>query len=241
LQEKKSAPEPPSQPVQGKPAAPVAYVAPMAVFLVLTALEGLLPASGDPPQQKWYPLAYSVKILIVFMTAWHCRGTWRDLAPWPGWKAIGLSGALGVLVTAVWVGLDGHYPTFGVSGSRMAFDPTRLSPLGEVVFVAVRLFGLVAVVPLVEELFWRSFLIRWIIDPEFARIPLGHITPKAAAITSVLFAVAHPEWLPALLTGLAWSWLLWHTKSVAACVMSHVAANLALGLYVLGTGSWKFW
>jgi hypothetical protein len=213
----------------------------MAAFLVLTAVEGFLPSSGNPPQQVWYPLAYSLKILIVALIAVHYRSTWRDLAPWPGWRALAMAVVLGALVTVAWVGLDGHYPTFGISGSRASFDPTRLSLPGEVAFIAVRLFGLVVVVPLVEELFWRSFLIRWIIEPDFARVSLGKVTPKAAAITSVLFALAHPEWLPALLTGLAWSWLLWHTKSLAACVASHGVANLALGLYVLGTGSWKFW
>ena len=44
----------------------------------------------------------------------------------------------------------------------------------------------------------------------------------------------------ALLTGLAWAWLLWYTKSVAACFVSHVTANLALGIYVLATGAWKY-
>ena len=56
------------------------------------------------------------------------------------------------------------------------------------------------------------------------------------------FATAHPEeWLPAFLTGLAWAWLLHRPRSVSACVVSHMAANLALGVYVLATGAWKFW
>ena len=67
------------------------------------------------------------------------------------------------------------------------------------------------------------------------------MTPLAAAVTSVVFALAHPEWLPALVTGLLWAWLLWQTKSLAACCVSHVATNLALGVYVIATGDWKFW
>ena len=100
-------------------------------------------------------------------------------------------------------------------------------------FYVVRLIGLVLLGPLIEELFWRSFLIRWLIDPDFRRVPIGRVTLISAAVTSVLFAVAHPEWLPALLTGLFWAWLLHQTRSLAACLISHAVANLALGIYVI--------
>ena len=56
-----------------------------------------------------------------------------------------------------------------------------------------------------------------------------------------VLSFSHPEWLPALLTGLLWAWLLWQTKSVSACVVSHAVANLALGLHVITTGDWKYW
>jgi hypothetical protein len=98
-------------------------------------------------------------------------------------------------------------------------------------------------VPLFEELFWRSFAIRYLVDPDdFTRAPIGRVTPMAAGATAVVFAMAHPvEWLPAVLTGLVWAWLVHRTKSVSACVVSHVTANLALGIYVLTTHEWKFW
>ncbi len=67
------------------------------------------------------------------------------------------------------------------------------------------------------------------------------MTPLAAGVTSVLFALAHPEWLPALLTGLLWAWLLWQTRSLSTCLISHAVANLALGIYVITTGDWKYW
>jgi membrane protease YdiL (CAAX protease family) len=47
--------------------------------------------------------------------------------------------------------------------------------------------------------------------------------------------------LPGLLTGALWAWLLWRTKSLAACLVSHAVANLALGIYVIATGDWKYW
>jgi CAAX prenyl protease-like protein len=219
------------------------YVAPMATFLLLTSLEDWLPKGSRGPHPTYYPLFYAAKISLVAAACWWGRAIWRDVLPRPGAVAVGLSAALGLVVTALWVGLDGLYPGFGGLGSRAAFDPNVLAPAPRAGFLAVRLLGLVLVVPFFEELFWRSFVVRWIIDPDhFEEVPIGRVTPLAAAVTAGLFAVEHPaEWLPALLTGLLWAGLLHRTRSVAACFVSHAAANLGLGIYVLTTGHWRFW
>lgn len=216
----------------------LAYGAPMGAFLLLTAGEGFLVSGG---RSGWYPAVYAAKLGLVAVVAWLCRSTWGDLRPWLGPRALGLAIGLGALVAVAWVGLDRAYPRLGALGSRVGFDPRGLPPGARFGFVAVRLVGLVVVVPLIEELFWRSFLIRWLIDPDFARVPIGRVTPVSALVTAALFALEHPEWLPGLLAGLAWAWLLRQTRSVAACVVSHATANLGLGLYVLVAHAWQFW
>jgi CAAX prenyl protease-like protein len=215
----------------------------MATFLGLTAVEDWLPKLEGGPHPTYYPLFYAFKVAVVTVVAVLCRSTWRDLRPWPKPGAIALAVGIGVAVTVAWVGLDGWYPTFGGVGSRAAFNPNLLPGLARSAFLAARLYGLVLLVPFFEEIFWRSFVVRYVIDPDhFDQVPIGKTTPLAAAVTAGLFATAHPaEWLPALLTGLAWSWLLHRTKSLTACVISHAVANLGLGLYVLKTGLWKFW
>jgi CAAX prenyl protease-like protein len=214
----------------------------MVGFLALTSLEGYLPTRGGGVDPFWYPVVYAIKVAIVAALAWMCRSTWRDLAPRPSPGALALATALGLGVAAIWVGLDGRYPELPfLGGKRSSFDPNVMPRAGMVAFVAVRLLGLVVLVPLIEELFWRSFLMRWVIDQDFAQVPIGRVTPLAATVTSIAFGLAHPEWLPGLLTGLAWAWLVWSTKSLSACVISHAVANLALGLYVIATGDWKYW
>ena len=218
------------------------YVAPMIGFLAITAAEGYLPTRGGGVDPLWYPVVYAIKVAIVAVLAWMCRSTWRDLAPRPSPGTLALATVLGLGVAALWVGLDGHYPALPfLGGKRSSFDPNVMPRPGMVAFVAVRLLGLVVLVPLIEELFWRSFLMRWVIDQDFARVPIGRVTPLAAGVTSVAFGLAHPEWLPGLITGLAWAWLVWQAKSLSACVVSHAVANLALGLYVIATGDWKYW
>jgi CAAX prenyl protease-like protein len=217
------------------------YVMPMFAYVALSGLESYLPQVDKQPSPHWYPLAYAAKVVIVALLAWRYRSTWRDLRPFPSAGSLALATLSGLLVTGIWVGLDGLYPSIPFLSQRSAFDPSLLSPGLRWGFIVVRMLGLVALVPLIEELFWRSFLIRWLIDQDFPRVPIGRVTPLAAGLTSVLFALAHPEWLPALLTGLLWAWLLWQTKSLGACVLSHAVANLILGIYVISSGDWKYW
>jgi uncharacterized protein len=217
------------------------YVVPMFAYVTLGGLESYLPQVDSQPSPMWYPVAYAVRVAIVAVLAWHYRATWKDLRPAPGPTAIALAFLTGLIVTVLWVGLDGLYPGLPFLGKRVAFEPTRMAPASRLGFYAIRLIGLTLLVPLIEELFWRSFLIRWLIDPDFRRVPIGRVTPLSAAVTSVLFAVAHPEWLPALLTGLLWAGLLHQTRSLSACLISHAVANLALGIYVIHYGAWKFW
>jgi len=214
----------------------IPYVAPMFAYVALSSLEGYLPSTS------WYPAAYAAKAAIVAAIMWHYRSTWKDLRPMPGVLDIILAVALGFLVIGLWVGLDGRYPDLPfMGGSRQAFDPNTLGTGGKWAFIAVRLVGLVLLVPVFEELFWRSFLNRWIIDQEFWKVPVGKVTWISAVATAALFALAHPEWLPALLTGLIWAGLLAYTKSLSACVISHLVANLVLGVYVIAAQAWKFW
>ena len=219
------------------------YILPLGGFLALTALEGQIPTvAGGAPSPVWYPIFYTFKLVVVAVLLWVCRRILGDLAPRPTLGGSALAVAIGLIVAVVWVKTDGRYPGIpGLSGARTAFDPFTLSPAARVGFLAIRMIGLVVAVPLIEELFYRSFLMRWVIDPDVSRVPIGRVTPAALAATSVVFALSHPEWLPALLTGLAWGWLVGRTKSVSACVLSHATANLALGAYVLATHAWKFW
>jgi uncharacterized protein len=224
------------------PSSMVPYAAPLFAYIALGALDAYLPRDGGQASPFWYPVAYSARLVIVGATAWFCRSAWKDLRPFPRAGAVLSAVVIGLLVWGLWVGLDGHYPPPPrFLGQRVAFDPTSLPPLARELFIGVRMVGLVFLVPLIEELFWRSFLIRWLIDQDFQRVPVGQVTPLSAAISSALFGLVHPEWLPALITGFLWAFLLWRTKSVSACVVSHITANLALGVYVIVTGDWKYW
>ncbi len=221
------------------------YVAPMFAFLLLTNVESSLASSkGDDPAQSIFPYLYAFKLIVVggiLIISLVRFGLWRELVPLPRGTDLALAIVLGILVIALWIGLDGYYPSLGFLGQRTSFDPTVLPTHKKWLFLVARLSGLVLLVPVFEELFWRSFLIRCLVDSDFAKVPVGCVTPFAALASSTLFGLAHPEWLPAFLTGLLWAWLLKRTRSLSACVVSHLVANLTLGIYVLYSHEWRYW
>ncbi|ADV61685.1 CAAX prenyl protease-related protein [Isosphaera pallida ATCC 43644] len=236
-------PNPPSVPAPNQDLLTwFAYAAPMLVFLVLTQLESWFVTPEGQPDPDRYPWLYTGKLLAVGITLFLCRSTWRDYRPLPSLGALAAAIAVGLTVATLWVGLDGLYPIPSWMGTRSSFDPEVLDPTSMVAFITVRLIGLALIVPFFEELFWRSLVVRFVIDPDdFTRVPVGRMSLNAALVSTALFAAAHPEWLPALITGLLWAGLLDRTGSLSACLVSHVVANLALGCYVVATGSWHFW
>ncbi len=229
----------PSRPSSDRAA--IAYLAPLFAYIGSASVESWIPGVGDHSAPAVYPWVYASRVVLVSVVAWWFRWTWRDLTPWPGPREVAAAILAGLVVFGFWIGLEGLYPALPFLGKRVAFDPGVLSPGARALFIAVRMLGLVALVPLIEELFWRSFLIRWLIDVDFQAVAIGRVTPASALVTSVFFALVHPEWLPALLTGLIWAGLLAATRSVSACVVSHAVANAALGSYVIVTGHWIYW
>lgn len=218
-----------------------AYVLPFAVFLAGTQFEGQAENEDGTLIGERYAAIYCVKILAVILAMIISRKAWRDLRPLPGIPTIVLSIVLGAFVTVFWIGLDGLYPPLPESlGKRSAFDPTTLESPTKWLFLIFRTLGLVAIVPIIEELFMRDFILRYVTDPNWQKIQPWAFNSTAAVVSLALFVAGHPEWFPALLCGVIWLWLLHQSRSVSALVISHAVANLGLGVYSVVTGDWRF-
>ena len=211
------------------------YVAPFALFLLLTTLEGHVPL-------PLFPWAYAVKVVLVGGLLLALRGNFPEARPGGnGWT---LATVLGIVLCVLWVVIDKHTPHPAFLGTRTAYDPAVEigTTLGVWAFLAVRFFGLVVIVPFAEELFYRGFLLKFVTDPDdFQRVPTGAFSLVALLVSVVLFAVSHPEWLAAAVFALALCVLLRFTKNLFACVLAHAVTNLMLGVYIVQTGQWQYW
>ena len=105
-----------------------------------------------------------------------------------------------------------------------------------------RIFRAVVLVPIIEELFWRAWLMRWLISPRFENIALGTYQPAAFWITAGLFAAEHgPYWDVGLVAGVLYNWWMVRTRSLGDCILAHAITNACLCGYVVATHRWEYW
>lgn len=184
---------------------------------------------------------YPVKVLTVgcllYISKDHYHElTLKDLANFPATLA---ACGIGLLVFALWIKMDW---TLGAASVPQGFNPALLPGRNtRIAMTFFRIAGAALVVPLMEELFWRSFLIRYIIDKNFENVRMGTFTWASFLITVVLFGLEHNYILAGIMAGVFFNLLLYRTRSLAQCVLAHAVANLALAIYVVFTGKWQFW
>ncbi|WP_321371965.1 CAAX prenyl protease-related protein [uncultured Desulfuromusa sp.] len=146
---------------------------------------------------------------------------------------------LGLLVFVLWINMDWGFTALGES---KGFDPFLVeNAASRNLLIFFRLFGAALVVPIMEELFWRSFMLRYVITADFSSVRIGTFTLTSFLICAVLFGLEHNLILAGMMAGAAYSGLLYWTKSIYQCVLAHAVTNLVLGIYVLQTGFWHFW
>jgi hypothetical protein len=127
----------------------------------------------------------------------------------------------------------------------VGLDPTLLESNSATYWSTIlfRFLRLVLVVPLLEEVFWRGFLLRFVIDDHFEQVPFGKFNRLAFAVVTVAFTFSHsrPDWPAAFITGALYNVVAYFTQSLASCVLAHAVTNLLLGLWIMQTRQWGFW
>src|SRR5574340_1748389 len=136
---------------------------PFGLYIALLALEGLLPDWAQGFDVRWL---YPVKAGLVALTL---AVLWRHYTELKNrglsLRHLLLSLAVGVVVLVLWVNLDAGWMLMGEAGE--GYNPTNAAGQIGWLLVAFRIAGAALVVPVMEELFWRSFLQRWVQQPDF--------------------------------------------------------------------------
>ena len=156
--------------------------------------------------------------------------------------------ALGVAVFAIWIAPDVLWPHYRDSILfQNQLTGKIASSLPEVlrtswIVLLFRTIRAALIVPIVEELFWRGWMMRWLINPEIEKVPLGAYAANAFWITAALFASEHgPYWEVGLVAGIAYNWWMIRTKSLGDCILAHAITNALLSGYVMIYGQWQYW
>ncbi len=157
-----------------------------------------------------------------------------ELRPLAGF---GFATLIGLVALGLWISPQA---LFGFPPRTDGFRPDFFGADGRPYWVNLtfRLIRMAVIVPFVEELFWRGFLLRYLVREDFASVPFGTFTWRSFLISSFAFCLEHQpsDWPAAVLTGALFNLVAYRTRSLAACVLTHAVTNLALAFYILRTG-----
>lgn len=240
------------------------FIAPFVAYLLGTQLISLL-------DEAWYPVGYSAVVVVIMigfvvLLRQAARGQLTpeqvEAGATPAAAPLRLpfrvhasvlpGVVVGVVGIGLWIGLcelelertlTSFLPSFLRPGERVSYNPLdSINTLwGTWAFVAVRIVGLAIVVPVAEELFWRGFLLRWLIDPAWQRVPVGEFSLESCLIVTLMFTLAHPEWFAAAVYCLLINGLLYWKRDLWQCVVAHAVSNFLLAVYVLNYDQWQLW
>jgi len=213
----------------------VAYISPFAVFIALRWLP--------------FPPEWLAPVRFVAVAATLAVFSRRVIPRHDSLKPVLSSILLGAAVLAIWIGPDllwGHAyrDSWLFHNSLMGVARSSLSVhlQSNAFFIVVRVLESAILVPVLEELFWRGWLMRWMIRPDFESVPMGQYTALSFWTAALLFAAEHgPYWEVGLIAGVAYNWWLVHTRNLADCILAHAVTNALLAGYVLVFHQWQYW
>jgi exosortase E/protease (VPEID-CTERM system) len=215
-----------------------AYLIPLLVILVAASVSKLTSAYFD-----WlYPLRFiAVAIALYYFWPELKKLNWRF-----GWlgPVAGTAVFLLWIAPSWWASLSGHPHAAGSLGSDLA----ALSPAARWGWIAFRVAAAVITVPIAEELAFRGYLARRLMNREFDKVSFSSLTVLAICLSSAVFGVEHMknlmDWQHLLLgtvAGLAFAAVLRWRGRMGDAVIAHAVCNLLLAAWVIGLGDWAQW
>jgi CAAX prenyl protease-like protein len=210
---------------------------PFGIYICILVVESLLPRDAVALDPRWL---YAVKVAAVTAALAMLWGRYTELRSAPrvgpaGWL---ISVVVGCAVFVLWITATYPWAVMGTPGGWSAADASGAIDWW---LVAVRLAGAALVVPVMEELFWRSLVMRWIRNPSFLNVAPEHAGAMAVVVSSVLFGLEHHQWFSGIVAGLAYAGTYVRTRNLWCAILAHAVTNLLLGIWVVYTRQWQFW
>lgn len=217
-----------------------ARIIPFGVFIAFVMLHTLAdePLRSMGLDTRWLYPARTIAVALLLFAFWRHYTEIYSYAGITG-RQIWVAFSAGIAVFLLWINLDFEWAAFG---KPLEFDPTLPDGSGfDWVLVCFRLMGLILVVPVMEELFWRSFLLRWLDRHDFLSYDPRMVSLRAMLLCALLFALEHDLWFAGLLAGLVYSLVYVRGGNLWLPIISHATTNAALAWWILATGHWRFW
>ncbi|CAG7856780.1 hypothetical protein MCAMS1_01398 [biofilm metagenome] len=176
---------------------------------------------------------YPVRISLVAAVLWHYRSLYRTLSWSWDWQAL----AIGLIVFMIWMLLEKN----NSNGAHLVKGLEELPKAWAAVWLCFRVIGSSLVIPIVEELAFRGYLIRKLIAKDFEQIPIGQFSLLSFIVSSLLFGLLHDRWLAGILAGMAYAAALYRRKQIGDAVAAHITTNALIAFTVLTQEQWGLW
>ena len=185
---------------------------------------------------KW---AYVFRIVVVLGLLIYFWKDYIELKVSPKLSDFFYATVAGGLVFMIWIF---PYPAWLGASDSVSFNPLADdNKIASFAWMSIRLLGAAMVVPIMEELFWRSFMMRWFDKDDFMSVAPERVSGFAFLGSSLLFASEHHLWLAGLFAGLVYGELYKNYKNLWVPVFAHAVTNGLLGVWVITTQSWHYW
>jgi CAAX prenyl protease-like protein len=202
------------------------YLMPLLAVLAAGAVSTAL--SSD------FQYLYSLRVLAAAIILVRYRRRLKTIDWRWSWRAP----VVGALVFLIWLVAAIFLIPRAAMPPKLAVMP--FWPRGS--WVVGRIVGAVVVVPIAEELAYRGFLMRRLIDADFESVPYQRVPWTALLATAVVFGMAHGTlWLPGIVAGVIFGLLVIRRGSLGESVVAHAVANALLVVAVLTGGQWQLW
>jgi CAAX prenyl protease-like protein len=223
----------------------IPYLIPFFVFVAIMGPAAFGNMGGVDWTKLWFnylPAIYTLKTVVAALLLWLF---WRYYTP-IRWSHLTIGVLVGLFGTVLWIGTEYATQSIGLTHPpdlKTVYNPDVMlhSQWQRLLFLCIRIVGPTLVVPVMEELFFRDFIMRMLVrGARFEDVAVGTFSWFSLIGMSVLFAVNHVQWPAGFLYGLLMGILLLRTKSLGSCIVAHAVTNWTLYLYVIYRGDWQF-
>ena len=212
---------------------PAIYLSP---FVAITAAS-LISQAGSGGFERLYALRFGAALVLFYVF----RNEYRKI----DWRFGVLGPVVGLAVAAMWIGLHAvtaRWSLPGLGGDTIKESLEAWSPGERIVWIFFRILAAVVTVPIAEELAFRGFLARRIMDADVETVPYSRLSTLSIAISSVAFGLMHGRmWAPGILAGVAFALVARVRGRLGESVAAHASANLTISVLVLLRGDYTLW
>lgn len=204
----------------------IALLLPMVILMATVLFCNLLKTQFD-----WL---YPLRIIIPGMVLWKFRPVYAKFK----WAFSSFAFLIGLTIFFIWV----IWVPDSDSDNRVFSENLFSQPAYIVAFwLLLRCIGIVIIIPIIEELAFRGYLLAKLTNPNFITIDPPRFTWFAFLLSSLLFGLFHQHWQAATTAGIGYAWVRYQTGSLWASITAHMTTNLLLAIYILYTQKWSLW